>query len=256
MIRLDGKAIIVVGAGGMIGREIVIALRSAGAKVLAADRDLSRLQPELLGGTDGPALSIAAVDIGDEKSVKSLFDVAESELGPIGGAVNTAYPRNSRYGARFEDVTLADFNENLALHLGGYFLFMQKCAAYARQHDADFSLVNISSIYGSMPPRFDVYANTSMTMPVEYAAIKAALEHLTRYACAYMKGTGFRANCVSPGGILAGQDERFLERYRGYCMRKGMLDPQDIVGAVLYALSDDSRFMVGRNLIIDDGFSL
>lgn len=116
--------------------------------------------------------------------------------------------------------------------------------------------MNLSSIYGSIAPRFEVYEGTAMTMPVEYAAIKSSLQHLTRYVNAYMKGTAFRANCVSPGGILAGQDPRFLERYGRFTMRKGMLDAQDVVGAVLYALSDASRYMVGQNIVVDDGFSL
>ena len=114
----------------------------------------------------------------------------------------------------------------------------------------------MSSIYGVIPPRFDIYANTSMTMPVEYSAIKAGLLHLTRYANAFVKGGQFRANCVSPGGILAGQDAQFLERYNSHCMSKGMLDSQDVVGTILFLLSDASEFMVGQNVVIDDGFSL
>jgi NAD(P)-dependent dehydrogenase (short-subunit alcohol dehydrogenase family) len=109
-----------------------------------------------------------------------------------------------------------------------------------------------------MAPRFDVYSDTAMTMPVEYAAIKAGLEHITRYVNAYMKGrkASFRANCVSPGGILAGQDEKFLARYGEHCLSKGMLDAADVTGAIVFLLSDDSRYLAGQNLIVDDGFSI
>jgi NAD(P)-dependent dehydrogenase (short-subunit alcohol dehydrogenase family) len=109
-----------------------------------------------------------------------------------------------------------------------------------------------------MAPRFDVYAGTSMTMPVEYAAIKAGLEHMTRYVNAYMKGhcAQFRANCVSPGGILAGQDQQFLNRYGEHCLAKGMLDSKDITGTIMFLLSDNARHVVGQNIIVDDGFSI
>jgi len=70
------------------------------------------------------------------------------------------------------------------------------------------------------------------------------------------RGTDFRANCVSPGGILAGQDERFLESYRAHCMSKGMLDATDIIGAILFLLSDQSRFVAGQTIVVDDGYSL
>jgi NAD(P)-dependent dehydrogenase (short-subunit alcohol dehydrogenase family) len=177
-------------------------------------------------------------------------------FGAVDGAVNTTYPRNDRYGRGLFDVEYADFCENIGLHLGGYFLFMQTCAKYSLDSQQKFSLVNMSSIYGVMVPRFEVYAGTSMTMPVEYAAIKSALLHTTRYFNAYMKGTQFRANCVSPGGIEAGQDEDFLNRYNAYCQNKGMLEPTDIVGTVVYLLSRSSSYVVGQNIIVDDGFSL
>lgn len=256
MTTLDGKTIVVAGAAGRIGREIVRGALEAGANVIAADHnaDAARaLQTEL--SQNGPIRAVE-IDIGNADSIANAFALAEQQFGGVCGAVNTAYPRNSRYGAAFPDVTYEDFSENVALHLGGYFVFMQQCALYARDREREFSLVNLSSIYGSIAPRFEVYEGTPMTMPVEYAAIKSSLVHLTRYVNAYMKGTAFRANCVSPGGILAGQDQRFLESYGRFTMRKGMLEASDVVGAILYALSDASRYMVGQNIVVDDGFSL
>lgn len=95
-----------------------------------------------------------------------------------------------------------------------------------------------------------------MTMPVEYAAIKAAIVHLTRYFAQYFKADGIRVNCISPGGILDKQDEKFLREYKSQCGEKGMLDPQDVTGSLLFLLSDASKYMTGQNLIVDDGFSL
>lgn len=256
MNSLNGKTIIIAGAAGRIGREVVRGALDAGANVIAADHNLeaARALEAELGHAD--RIRAVRLDICDIASIAQVFDLAEKEFGAVNGAVNTAYPRNNRYGAAFPDVTYKDFSENVALHLGGYFVFMQQCALYSQNKGQEFSLVNLSSIYGSIAPRFEVYEGTSMTMPVEYAAIKSSLQHLTRYVNAYMKGTAFRANCVSPGGILAGQDPRFLERYGRFTMRKGMLEAQDVVGAILYALSDASRYMIGQNIVVDDGFSL
>src|SRR5690606_7460562 len=154
----------------------------------------------------------------------------------------------------FFEVTYEDFCENLALHLGGYFLFMQQCAKYATSRQKEFSLVNMSSIYGVMAPRFSIYEDTRMTMPVEYAAIKSSLQHITRYVTAYLKGASFRVNCVSPGGILANQDVTFLQKYNEHCSGKGMLDPIDVTPTVLFLLSDSARHISGQNIIVDDGF--
>jgi NAD(P)-dependent dehydrogenase (short-subunit alcohol dehydrogenase family) len=79
---------------------------------------------------------------------------------------------------------------------------------------------------------------------------------LTRYFAQYFKGDSIRVNSLSPGGIFHNQPSSFLEAYSKHCGKKGMLDPQDIIGALLFLLSNGSRYMTGQNLIIDDGFSL
>jgi len=95
-----------------------------------------------------------------------------------------------------------------------------------------------------------------MTMPVEYAATKAALRQLNNYYAQFFKKKGLRFNIVSPGGILDGQPLRFVNAYEEFCGTKGMLEPDDIVPAVLYLASPEARFVTGQELIVDDGFSL
>ncbi|WP_367237609.1 oxidoreductase [Pseudomonas sp. Rh2] len=253
-MELNNKTIIVIGAAGRLGREIVSEVLKGGANVVAVDCNEKSLRciKEEYGNNK---LVIMEGDIADVFSIQAIIAVALERFGSVDGAVNTAYPRNSSYGSKFFDVTYENFCENVSLHLGGYFLFMQQCAKYSVESQKEFSLVNMSSIYGVMPPRFDVYANTEMTMPVEYAAIKSALQHLVGYVTAFTKGSRFRVNCVSPGGILAGQDNAFLDRYNSYCRGKGMLDSSDIVGAVTFLLSEHSKYICGQNLVVDDAFS-
>lgn len=253
---LEGKTILVAGAAGRIGQEIVSGALACGANVIAIDNNVENLRKLENKTQNKEQLFCLEVDITDVKSIQNIILLSEERYGLIDGAVNTAYPRNANYGNKFFEVTYNDFCENLSLHLGSYFLFMQQCAKYSVDRQKKFSLVNLSSIYGTMPPRFDIYEGTPMTMPVEYAAIKAALLQITRYTNAFMKGKPFRANCVSPGGILAGQDNQFLQKYNDHCMTKGMLDSADIVGTIIYLLSDAAEFVAGQNIIIDDGFSL
>lgn len=253
---LSNKTLIIIGAAGRLGRAIVGAALECGANIVAVDQSEQALQALHAEKSNNKRFFAIEGDITQAASIQCVIEAALAKFGSLDGAVNTAYPRNDNYGKSFFDVTYEDFCENLSLHLGGYFLFMQQCAKYAVEAQARFSLVNMSSIYGVMAPRFEVYVGTPMTMPVEYAAIKSALQHLGNYVSAYTKKSQFRVNSVSPGGILAGQDREFLDRYNGYCRDKGMLEPKDIVGAVLFLLSDASEYVVGQNIIIDDGFSL
>lgn len=163
---------------------------------------------------------------------------------------------NKTYGRKLFDVTLASFNENLSLHLGSSFLISQQAAQFLCDKKKPVSMVNISSIYGVIAPKFNIYDNTQMTMPVEYAAIKSALLHLNKYIVAYVNNSGFRINSVSPGGILTTNQLNFVRHIEKNTHGTGMLDVNEMTGSIVFLLSDQSRYVTGQNIIVDDGFSL
>jgi NAD(P)-dependent dehydrogenase (short-subunit alcohol dehydrogenase family) len=253
---LKDKKILVTGAGGLLGGQVVHSLLSQNAVVLATDNHYEKMKENLINKeitvVDNPNLIMFSLDVINDQEVIAFFNT----VGELDGAVNCTYPRNAMYGRHFFDVTLDSFNDNVSLHLGSSFLFSQQCAAYFLKNKRPFSLVNISSIYGVVAPEFDIYTNTSMTTPVEYAAIKSALIHLNKYIASYMSDSNFRINSVSPGGIFDHQPDEFLDRYKRKTLGKGMLDASDITGAVIFLLSEHSRYINGQNLIVDDGFSL
>ena len=246
---------LIIGAAGLLGVKVTKGALEQGSKVLALDLCVDDLKGKLsAAGIDinNDNLSCYSLDITNEEEVIKFFDSGID----ITGAVNCSYPRNKAYGAHFYDVKLADFNENLALHLGSAFLFTQQCARYFKTHSKPLSLVNISSIYGVIAPIFEVYDNTAMTMPVEYAAIKSAILHLSAYTIKYVKDSRFRINSVSPGGLFDNQPESFLNAYRELTNGEGMLNVSDIIGAILFLLSSQSKYVTGQNIIVDDGFTL
>jgi NAD(P)-dependent dehydrogenase (short-subunit alcohol dehydrogenase family) len=254
---LDDKVIVVTGGAGLLGAALARGLVERGGTVVVADIDLNRassLASAIEESNPGMVMAVQ-LDITDRTSVCALIDKVSGKYGRVHCLVNNAYPRNRAYGRKVEAVTYADFCENVDGHLGGYFLVTQQFAQLFRDLGGG-SIVSMASIYGVIAPRFEVYDGTPMTMPVEYAAIKSGIIHLTRYFAKYYVRDGVRVNCVSPGGIFDGQPLSFLDSYRGRAGVKGMLDPADVVGAVAFMLSDDSRFITGQNLIVDDGFSL
>ena len=251
---LNNKTILIAGAGGLIGRAVVKACLAQQATVIATDLDQAKLKQLLLDdGFDlnNKKLQLATLNLQQADAISAVLTQYQPD-----GAINCSYPRNKDYGKHFFDVSLQSFNENLSLNLGSAFLFMQQCAAYFKQQQQPFSLVNLASVYGVVAPRFDIYDNTPMTMPVEYAAIKSALVHLSKYAAAYVADSRFRVNLVSPGGILDKQPDSFLQAYQDKTLGKGMLDPADVTGAIAFLLSDHARFINGQNIVVDDGFTL
>lgn len=254
---LKDKVIVVTGGAGFLGKAFVRAIAEQGGIAVVADIDAaaSARVAQKINSVNAGKAEAAVLDITDQASVCTLIDELKKRHGHIDAVVNNAYPRNRNYGRKLEEVAYADFCDNTNLHLGGYFLVAQQFALFFREQGHG-NIVNMSSIYGSMAPRFEVYAGTPMTMPVEYAAIKSSVEHLTRYFAQYFKGYHIRVNCLSPGGILDKQPEAFLRAYRTHCNEKGMLDPVDMTGTLIYLLSDASRYLTGQNIVVDDGFSL
>ena len=95
-----------------------------------------------------------------------------------------------------------------------------------------------------------------MYCPIQYSASKAAIISIVRYLAKYYKNCRIRVNSISPGGIKNNQSQLFTKNYNKSCNSKGMLDPQDIVSAVGFLLLNESQFITGQNIIVDDGWSL
>jgi NAD(P)-dependent dehydrogenase (short-subunit alcohol dehydrogenase family) len=254
---LEKKIIVITGGAGLLGAAFARAIVDHGGVAIIADIDVSmadKVVQNISSTAPGRAFT-ELLDITDKESVAGVIGRVSEKHGRIDAVVNNAYPHNPNYGRHLEHVTYEDFSDNLSSHLGGYFLVAQQFCLFFREHGGG-SVVNMASIYGVMPPRFNIYEGTSMTVPVEYAAIKSGIIQLTRYFAQYFKSDNIRVNCLSPGGILDDQPQSFLEAYRGFCGTKGMLESADLTGTLVFLLSDSSKYMNGQNLLVDDGFSL
>ena len=254
---LKGRVVVVTGGAGLLGQCFAKAIAIAGGLPVLADirldaaEDCSRQINETIGEEQSCAIGI---DITDKQSITKAIDEIKSRFGRIDALVSNAYPRNENYGRRFEDVAFSDFCENVSLHLGGYFLAAQQFASFFKEQ-GDGHIITMASVYGVIAPRFEIYENTEMTMPVEYAAIKSALIHLNKYMLHYFRGSGIRFNCLSPGGILDHQPKDFMEKYNSFAQSKGMLSPEDLTSTLLFLLSEKSKYLNGQNIVVDDGWS-
>jgi NAD(P)-dependent dehydrogenase (short-subunit alcohol dehydrogenase family) len=254
---LDGKVVVITGGAGRLGSAFTEAVVGAGGQVVVAEVMDARTEEAIAGfrARFGDNVTGLEADITDAASLERLIAGAMQRHGRIDALVNNAYPRNANYGRPFDEVTYADFMENVGMHAGGYFLAAQRFIRHFGKQGHG-NIINMASIYGVVAPRFEVYAGTDMTMPVEYAVIKSGVLMLTRYIARHCAGKNIRCNAISPGGIRAGQPESFLERYREHALTKGMLDAQDVTGTLLFLLSDLSSYINGQNIVVDDGWTL
>ena len=251
---IPGKIVAVSGGVGLIGAEFSRAITLNGGKVIIGDIAEERgqaLEREL--GSESAIF--VKVDTTEPDSIDHFIKKGVGRFGGIDAAVHCAYPRSDQWGTRFEDLKPKGLADDLFRQVGGAILFSQKFVTCFRQQGHG-NLIHMASIQGAFAPKFEHYEGTEIVSPIEYSAIKAGIISITKYIAKYCKGENIRANCISPGGILDKQPVSFLQNYKNSCSSKGMLNAGDLNGALLYLLSDSSKYLNGQNIIVDDGWGL
>ena len=251
---LKNNVVAITGGAGLIGAAFSKAIVENDGKVVIGDISEKRgtdLQREL-GDKNA---SYIKVNTSDTESIDRFLQSGKKYFGKIDSAIHCAYPRSEQWGTKFEELNADGLKDDLFQQLGGAILFSQRLISfYAEQGYGN--LVHLASIHGVSAPKFEHYEGTSMVSPIEYSAIKAGVIAITRYLAKYYKGHNIRVNCISPGGILDNQPLSFLKKYNSGCNIKGMLDAKDLSGLLIFLLSEQSKFITGQNIIIDDGWSL
>jgi len=250
MFNLSGKTALVTGGAGLIGREIVKALREFGALVYLADVQKDKAVDLLKGGS----VKYVYLDISAEETIEKALEGIVRENDTIDIFVNSAYPRTHNWALEFENIPLESWKQNVDGQLGGYFKCCQKIAEIMKKHGGG-SIVNLGSTYGVVAPDFSIYEGTDMTMPAAYSAIKGGTIAFTKYLATYYAKYNIRANSISPGGIFDNQPPAFVEKYSHKTPLGRMGNPEDIAGAVVFLASDASSYVTGQNLMVDGGWT-
>ena len=251
---LNNLIVAISGGAGRLGSAFSKAVVENGGKVIIGDINSEVANRLVLDIGDDVALFFEG-NLTEPNTVDLMIRKGVEKFGEIDAAVHCAYPISEQWGTRFEDLKSAGLEKDLFNQLGGAILFSQRMVHHFRKQGHG-NLVHISSIQGVATPKFEHYSGTNMVSPIEYSAIKTGIISITRYLAKYCKNQNIQVNCISPGGILGKQPESFLKKYRSSCQSKGMLDAGDITGALIFLLSEQSKYVTGHNIIVDDGWSL
>ena len=243
MYSLNNKVVIITGGSGLLGSEIVKYLQKLGAIVINLEINIKT----------NVELTEIECDITNPESINNTISLIIQKFGKIDGLVNNAYPRTNDWGNKFEDIKIDSWKSNIDMQLNSTFYLCQIVLEKMKIQKFG-AIVNMASIYGLVGPDFSVYANTDMTMPAAYSAIKGGVINFTRYLSSYYGKYNIRINCISPGGIFNNQPDIFVKNYEKKVPMNRMGKPSDISPAVCFMLSDESSYITGHNLVIDGGW--
>ena len=117
------------------------------------------------------------------------------------------------------------------------------------------SIINLSSIYATSYPDWEMYKNTKVPSIVSYSVSKGGLLNLTKWLATYL-APKIRVNAISPGGIKRNQSKAFIQKYIKKTPMKRMCRTMDVVNCIKFLSSEDSSYITGQNIIIDGGISI
>lgn len=117
------------------------------------------------------------------------------------------------------------------------------------------SILNISSIYGVVTPKFDIYDGSPIDNFFDYSSSKSSLIYLTEWFAKKM-APKIRVNCISPGGLKRNQSKKFIKNYSSKTLLKRMGSEKDIIEPMIFLISNSSNYITGQNLLVDGGFTI
>ena len=264
MFSLEGKVIVVTGGTGILGTSFVNAIIDAGGTVAILNTNESKGEKAVaaIKAKGGEAIAIAG-SVLDEDKMTAARDIILEKYGKIDGLVNAAggnvpegvlKPENDVF-----DMNIEGMKKALDLNLWGTLVPVQVFGPVIAK-TGNGSIVNISSV---SPKR-------AITRVLGYSMGKAAIDIYTKWFALEMAnryGDSVRMNSIMPGFFLTDQNRALLTNPDGSLTSRGdsiirqtpfkrFGHPDELVGALIWLLSDASKFVTGMDIGVDGGFTI
>ena len=264
LFTLKNKVIVVTGATGVLGGSFVEAISKQGATVLliGQNESVGEERARFIRNQGGEAVFLKA-NVLVEAELEAAKNKAVETYGTIHGLVNGA-GGNLPEGVLSPDQDVFTMNmegmkKTMELNVWGTLLPVQVFGPAIAKSGVG-SIVNISS----------VNSKRTVTRGLGYSMGKAAIDLYTKWFAVEMAnryGDAVRINSIMPGFFLTKQNKNLLTKEDGSLTERGNLiikntpfkrfgSPDELTGALIWLLSDASKFVTGMDIGVDGGFTI
>jgi NAD(P)-dependent dehydrogenase (short-subunit alcohol dehydrogenase family) len=271
LFDLTGRVAVITGGTGLLGRRHADVLAAAGAHVAILDLPCSDCAGAATDLTDRHAVD--CMGIATDITITGEIEQARTQIMKrfgrvdilINNAANNAQIGSSangnpseRISSRLEHILIESWEADLRVGLTGAFLCSRIFGAEMVKSGRGV-IVNVASDLALIAPDHRLYRIEGLNrdeQPVKsvtYSVVKSGILGLTRYLAVYWAEDGVRVNSISPGGVLNGQSDEFVQRINRLIPLGRMARHDEYQGAILFLCSDASSYMTGSNLVIDGG---
>ena len=247
---LDGKVVVVTGAGGGLGEGIARVCHWEGAAVVIGDirGDAAASVATSLGDAALPV----TCDVGAEDDRQHLVEAAVSEFGRIDGLVNNA---GVNFVKPFMETTTEDWDRVIRVDLMAVFFLTQLVCQRMLAQALGGSVANISS----------VHSVAALPGAGPYDAAKSGVVGLTKSIAVELAAEDIRVNAISPGLLntqiwqdllaAAPEAEQVVDHWNSNIPIGRSIEPEEVGELAAFLLSDRSRSITGANMFVDGGMT-
>ena len=243
-LRLDGKVVIMTGAGRGLGRAMALALAEAGADVVATARTQIQIdETAALVRATGRRCLVVSMDVTQSASVQAMADTTIAEFGRIDILVNNAGGATRGYGRPVEAITDEQWRTAIDTNLSGTFYCCRATIPHMLRQGGG-KIINVTSGFG-------VRASPNNFL---YTSAKAGLINFTRALAMTYAERNIQSNLILPG-IFPHDDPKMIEYWQGgKYIPVGRTGRDDELGpAVVFLASDLSSYMNGEMIALEGG---
>jgi NAD(P)-dependent dehydrogenase (short-subunit alcohol dehydrogenase family) len=246
---VEGKIVAITGAARGLGQEFAASLAAAGARIVVGDLNdcADTLDRVKQAGPQGVGVRL---DVTDAASARAMIEAGAQAFGKVDALINNAALYGALHGGRFDAIDEAEWDAAMAVNVKGIWNCCKAAVPAMRKAGAG-SIVNIASLA----------ATYGMPYGLHYTASKAAVIGLTRGLARELGRDRIRVNALAPSAVITEGTREFfgdkldraLETVKaGQTIQRNLM-PQDLVGAVLWLVSDASGFVTGQTIAVDGG---